>query len=191
MLELRSARPRDAAAMLEIYRPSVEQSGISFEFEVPSEDEFAERIRTTLKRFPWLVAIGQQQDSATATTSAADSMLGYAYSGPHRARDAYQWSCEVSAYVVSSAHRLGVGRRLYQELFARLEAQGYRNAYAGITLPNDPSQAFHAALGFQPIGVYPRVGWKLGQWRDVAWWGLELGEKEERPARRVSDLGLT
>jgi phosphinothricin acetyltransferase len=103
-------------------------------------------------------------------------VVGYAYGGPHRERAAYNWTVEVSAYVDRDAQRSGVGRRLYTELFDRLKQGGYRLLVAGITLPNEASVGIHEALGFERVGVYKNIGFKNGQWYDVGWWQLDLGE---------------
>ncbi|RMF81859.1 MAG: N-acetyltransferase family protein, partial [Planctomycetota bacterium] len=107
---------------------------------------------------------------------------GYAYASPHRVRAAYQWSVEVSAYVHEEARGRGVGRKLYAALFEALRRLGYVNAYAGVTLPNDASERFHAACGFEPVGIYRRVGYKAGAWHDVAWSQLRLQEPADPPA---------
>ena len=109
-------------------------------------------------------------------------VLGYAYASGHRARAAYQWCVEVSVYVHPDARRGGIARRLYTELFERLREQGFYNAYAGITLPNPASVGFHEAMGFRPIGVYPKIGYKFGRWHDVGWWSLRLRDDDEEPA---------
>jgi phosphinothricin acetyltransferase len=106
-------------------------------------------------------------------------IVGYAYGGPHRERAAYNSTVEVSAYIDRSLHRTGLGRRLYEELFERLRSQGFRLLVAGITLPNDASVGIHEALGFERVGIYKNIGFKNGEWWDVGWWQLDLGE----PAR--------
>jgi phosphinothricin acetyltransferase len=121
----------------------------------------AERIRAA---HVWLVA---ERDG---------KVVGYAYGGRHRDRAAYDRTTEVSAYVDRSAQRTGLGRRLYEELFERLRAKGFRLLVAGITLPNDASVGIHEALGFEPVGVYKNVGFKNGEWWDVGWWQLDLGD---------------
>jgi L-amino acid N-acyltransferase YncA len=121
------------------------------------------RIEATLANWPWLVCERDRQ------------VLGYAYASRHRERSAYQWSCDVSVYVSASYRRVGIGRALYRSLFELLKLQGFRNAYAGITLPNPASVGLHESLGFKPIGVYQDVGYKLGAWHDVGWWELHLG----------------
>jgi len=161
--ELRRASPEDAAEVLEIYRPLVEESAVSFETAVPTVEEMAERIARSLSRWQWLVAVRDGR------------VLGYAYGSQHRARAAYRWSVEVSAYVHPAGRRQGLGRALYLRLFDDLARLGYCNAYAGITLPNDASVALHRGVDFEPIGVFRRVGRKFGRWHDVAWF--------ERPLR--------
>ena len=154
---LRLARASDAAAVADIYRPAVTERATSFELEAPDATEMSRRIAACLERTPWLVAEEKGR------------VLGYAYAGPHRTRAAYQWSVEVSAYVDENAHRRGVGRALYEALFRVLVLQGFRNAYAGITLPNAASDGFHRSLGFTRVGVFRKVGFKLDKWHDVAW----------------------
>lgn len=159
---LRVATEHDAAEIAAIYAPHVCEGHASFELVAPSPSEMSARIQQTQRTHPWLVDHGP------------DGVLGYAYAGLHRARAAYQWSCEVSVYVRLDTHRRGVARRLYAGLFEVLVRQGYYNAYAGVTLPNDKSVAFHEAMGFTPVGVYRNIGFKQGTWRDVGWWQLEL-----------------
>jgi phosphinothricin acetyltransferase len=103
-------------------------------------------------------------------------VVGYAYGGPHRSRAAYNWTVEVSAYVDRATQRSGIGRELYLALFERLKQRGFRLLVAGITLPNDASVGIHEALGFERVGVYKNVGYKAGQWWDVGWWQLDMGE---------------
>ena len=159
---IRPARHDDAEAMLDIYRPCVQHTTISFETEVPDADAFRTRIDKAQSRWTWLVA---QIDGCCA---------GYAYASMYRERAAYRYSCETSAYVAPGFHRRGVGTRLYAALFERLAALGYCNAYAGIALPNEASVALHRAVGFAPVGVFERAGWKFDGWHDVSWWQRRL-----------------
>jgi phosphinothricin acetyltransferase len=161
---LRAATPTDAGAVLEIYRPSIEGSATSFEVVVPPVEEIASRIAKSLARWHWLVAERHGR------------VLGYAYGTEHRARAAYRWSVEVSAYVHPDGRGQGIGRALYLRLFDELAQRGYCQAFAGIVLPNDASVALHRAVGFTPIGVFRRVGRKLGRWHDVAWYERPLRE---------------
>ena len=157
MPTIRLAELLDGPIGAEIYRPAVTARATSFELAAPDGEEMSHRIATSLQRLPWLVA------------QEGDSVIGYAYASPHRTRAAYQWSVEVSAYVDEGAHGRGVGRALYEALMRVLVVQGYRNAYAGITVPNDASEGFHRGLGFTHVGVFRHVGFKLGRWHDVLW----------------------
>lgn len=176
-MQIRLATTDDAAAIATIYAPFVTDSSISFEVRAPDTAEMASRIAHKLPRFPWLVA---EENGA---------VVGYAYAGPHRERAAYAWSVEVSVYMIEAARRHGVARRLYETLFDLLRRQGFRTAYAGITLPNPASVGFHEALGFTAVGVYRNVGWKQGRWHDVGWWELPLGGNEPAaPLKALDEL---
>jgi phosphinothricin acetyltransferase len=169
-VEIRDADPdRDAAACAEIYAPFVARTAISFEDQSPGEAEMARRIADISSRFPWLVA---ELDGAVA---------GYAYASAHRERAAYRWAVDVAVYVRSARQRRGIGRALYETLFERLAAQGFRVACAGITLPNPASVALHETLGFGPVGVYRQIGYKLGVWHDVAWYQRPLATAGSAP----------
>jgi phosphinothricin acetyltransferase len=154
---IRTATEADAPALLEIYRPYVESTAVSFETVAPTVDEFSARIAKSVAGWQWLVA---ERDGRC---------VGYAYGGLHRERAAYRWSAEVSAYVQPDHHRQGIGRALYTRLLDELARKGYCSAYAAITLPNDGSIALHRGVGFEPIGVFRSVGRKFGRWHDVAW----------------------
>ncbi|CAN5691471.1 GNAT family N-acetyltransferase [soil metagenome] len=162
---IRLAEVRDGPELAEIYRPAVTDNSTSFEVDPPDEDEIARRAAKCMERTPWLV---YERDGR---------VLGYAYAGTHRERAAYQWSVEVSAYVHHDAHRQGIGRALYGSLFAALVVQGFRNAYAGVTLPNAASVALHLSLGFTPVGVYRGIGYKFGAWHDVGWFERALAPR--------------
>ncbi|HXE45994.1 MAG TPA: arsinothricin resistance N-acetyltransferase ArsN1 family B [Conexibacter sp.] len=160
---IRDADPaRDAQACAAIYAPFVLDSPVSFEEQAPDAAAFAGRIEKVAATYPWLVA---ERDG---------DVVGFAYGAPHRERAAYRWAADVSVYIDGAARRQGVGRALYEALFARLRAQRLRVACAGITLPNAASVALHESLGFEPVGVYRDIGWKAGGWRDVGWWRLAL-----------------
>lgn len=160
---VRPATIDDAPACVAIYAPYVRDTTITFEAEVPTVAEMATRIDKVQAAYEWLVL---ETDNA--------GVIGYAYAGEFKSRAAYRWSVETSVYLASSQRGGGGGRLLYTELLRRLAARGYRRAFAGITLPNDASIAFHHAFGFTDAGVFRRVGWKLNEWRDVAWLQADL-----------------
>ena len=163
------AAPEDADGIADIYLPYVRDTAISFETVAPSAHEMRSRLTTTLARLPWLVVTD------------GGRVKGYAYASPHRARDAYRWSVDVSLYLDSSIHRRGYGRRIYTALLNLLGAQGYINAFAGIALPNPASVGLHESLGFNRIGVFDSVGFKNDTWWDVGWWHRRLAELPPRP----------
>jgi L-amino acid N-acyltransferase YncA len=165
---IRTLQEADAPAMLAIYRHYVEATAISFEEEVPSIEDYAARVGKYVAGWAGVVA------------EVDGRVTGYAYGSSHRERAAYRWSVETTVYVAPGAQRSGVGRRLYGALLPMLADAGYCNAYAGVALPNDASVALHRAVGFQPIGTLPRVGYKFERWHDVAWFHLPL--REQPPA---------
>ena len=166
---IRLATLDDAPAIAAIYRPIVESTPISFETVAPDADEIRRRIHEVLGAHVWLVC---ERDGVVA---------GYAYASKHRARAAYQWSVDTSVYVDDRFRRRGVGHALYLSLLAVLSAQGYANAFAGITLPSPASVGLHERVGFTPLGVYRRVGYKLGAWHDVGWWQRPLDRSDAVP----------
>jgi len=163
MAGVRVATENDAAAVAAIYDPYVRETAISFEEIPPSPIEMSARIRKTLATHPFLVF----EDG--------DSVVAYAYASPHRDRAAYRWSADVAIYAAREMHRRGVGRALYASLLEILGRQGFHAAFAGITLPNANSVGLHEAMGFEHVGTYAEVGFKLGNWRDVGWWQCRIG----------------
>jgi L-amino acid N-acyltransferase YncA len=164
-LRIRRATEGDAAALAAIYRPYVEKTATSFETVPPAADEMRERIAKSLAHWDWLVA------------EEGGHCVGYAYGSSHRARAAYRYSVEVSAYLQPSHQQQGLGKRLYTALFDSLAVRGYCNALAGIALPNEPSVRLHRSVGFEPIGVFHAVGRKFGRWHDVAWYERRLRDE--------------
>ena len=169
-MKIRSADPaRDAARCAAIYRPFVERTAVSFEERPPSDREFAARINQITQTHAWLVADDGGQ------------LLGFAYGSPHRERAAYRWAADVAVYVDPNHYRRGIGKTLYQALFGLLQKQRVCVLCAGVTLPNEASVALHESLGFVPVGVYRKIGYKLGRWHDVGWWQLALRPQSDAP----------
>jgi len=177
-MSIRVATADDAASIQAIYAPIVEHTFISFEMQPPSIEEMRRRIATTLPALPWLVHLDN-----------SGQVAGYAYAGRHGERQAYQWSVNVSVYLRDDTRGKGVGRRLYEALLPMLTTLGYYQAFAGIALPNPASVALHESLGFVPLGIYRNVGHKLGAWRDVGYWQLELRSPAMHTPDPPSPLG--
>jgi L-amino acid N-acyltransferase YncA len=160
---IRVASAEDAEAILDIYAPFCLPEAIaSFEYVPPSCEEMRKRITSTLAKYPWLVY------------EVDNKVVGYASASQYNVRPAYDWSVTVSIYLHETARGLGVGRKLYTELFEILRKQNFFNAYAGITIPNPASLGLHKSMGFVEVGLTPNVGYKAGQWLDVALLCLEL-----------------
>ncbi|MEA5569711.1 arsinothricin resistance N-acetyltransferase ArsN1 family B [Calothrix sp. UHCC 0171] len=166
---IRLASKNDAATIQAIYAPFCENSPATFETKAPTLEEMNHRISKIMQKYPWLVYESNQE------------VVGYVYAAPHHERTAYQWSVNVSVYIHEKARRQGIGRALYTSLFELLKIQGFYNAYAGITQPNQASMNLHRSLGFQEVGIYRNVGYKCGNWHDVIWLELPLQEPRENP----------
>ena len=167
---IRMITENDADEVLEIYKPFVLNTIITFEYDVPSREEFLQRIKTATAQYPWLVCLN------------GNKIIGYSYAGVHRYRSAYQWSCESTVYLLPQFHRKGIARILYETLFSLLRIQGYINVYAGVSLPNEKSVGFHRSLGFREIGIYEKIGFKFGKWHDVEWFQFQLQEHNQNPS---------
>lgn len=172
-ITLRAARPDDAGGLLDIYSWYVENTTVTFEYEVPSVEEFAGRIARTLTMYPYLVA---ERDGR---------LLGYAYAGRFRERAAYRWSCEVSVYVRRDCHRMGIGRMLYSELERYLRLQNVSSMQACISHPNRESIKFHSSLDFERVARFSKCAWKMGRWVDVVWMQKILQESDGAPSEFV------
>jgi L-amino acid N-acyltransferase YncA len=167
LMLVRPATGSDAAKCLDIYRPYVLDTPLTFEVEVPTVQEMAARILAAQERHEWLIL------------EVDGSVAGYGYAQQLDSRAAYRWSVELSVYLEQDEVSSGGGRTLYDELLSRLARRGFRRAFGCIVQPNDASNALHEALEFEPVGHFRRVGWKLGAWHDVQWWQLDLGAADD------------
>ena len=162
---IRPAELRDVPAMLAVYAPYVEETAVSFEYDVPAQEEFCARLERVQSFYPWL-AVEQE-----------GRVLGYAYAGAPWERSAYRWCAEVSIYLHESIHGRGIGRQLYAVLEDILKKQGYRVAYALITTENRGSVAFHERLGYVYHSTFEDCGYKMGRWLGVIWLQKRLNPK--------------
>lgn len=186
-MNIRIAAESDAEKILAIYAPYVKQTAITFEYEVPSVEEFAGRIRHTLERYPYLAA------------EEGGKILGYAYAGPFHAREAYDWAVETSIYVDQGRKGAGIGGRLHRALEAVLKEQGILNMNACIAYPapedeylTKNSVEFHAHLGYRRVGEFYQCGYKFGRWYNMVWMEKHIGEhtphqERPRPLRAVRE----
>lgn len=175
-IKIRTASIKDAKGLLEIYTPYVEKTAITFEYDVPSLEEFRSRIQNTLKKYPYLLA---EQNG---------EILGYAYTGPFVGRAAYGWSAEVSIYLREDKRKMGIGRKLYTALETVSKAQNILNLNAciGYTeteddhLTND-SFLFHSHMGYTLVGEFHKCGYKFGNWYSMIWMEKIIGEHGSEP----------
>ena len=156
-MKLRLANINDAQDILNIYKPYVKNTTITFEYDVPSLDEFKNRISTISENFPYIVC------------EIDDAIVGYAYASKYRGRAAFNWTVELSIYVNENYHNHKVSHKLYSSLLDILKIQGVYNAYACITIPNEKSKKFHDKFGFNLVGTFTNSGYKFGKWIDVIW----------------------
>lgn len=174
-MNIRLAKKSDAAALLAIYAPYVENTAITFEYEVPTIEDFANRIEKTLGKYPFLVA---EEDGL---------ILGYAYASTYYARAAYDWAVELSVYVSQDTRGKGVGSKLYDELEGLLDRMGYMHFLACISLPNEDSLAFHAKRGYQQVAHFPKIGYKFERWHDIVWLQKSL-DKQAGPIKLLKEM---
>ena len=178
-ITIRLAHPEDAAALVEVYAPYVLHTAITYEYEVPSAEEFAGRISGTLQKYPYLLA------------ERGGEVLGYAYAGAFSRRRAADWSVETSIYIKNTAHGLGLGRRLYEALENILREQGILNLAAAIAAPvggddeylTRNSINFHSHMGYEFVGEFQKNGHKFGRWYNLVWMEKHLGEHRENHPR--------
>lgn len=156
-MSIRAATEADVPAMLAIYGEFVKNTAVSFEYQVPGEAEFTERLHSHIAQYPWLVYEENHR------------VLGYAYAGRAFERAAYAWNAEISCYLAPQIRRRGIGRELYARIEEILRTQGVRKVFAVITSANDASLAFHRAIGYHDAARFSEVGYKLGRWYDVLW----------------------
>ena len=156
-MPIRIATEADIPAMLEIYRPYVENTTYSFEYDVPCRKTFTQRFYDHIQQFPWLV---WEEEGV---------VRGYAYAGAPWERAAYRWCAEISIYLHESIHGQGIGRQLYTAIEQILEKQGYRVVYALVTSENTGSVAFHERLGYRTRATFTDCGYKMGRWLGVTW----------------------
>lgn len=173
-INLRIASPDDAEELLQVYSHYVKNTSITFEWEVPSVEEFKNRITTTLKKFPYIVAENNNQ------------IIGYAYASPFKARAAYQWATETSIYVHKDFQHQGIGKLLLSKLEELLAVQNILNVNACIAYPETEdeyltknSAKFHEKMGYRLVGEFHKCGYKFNRWYNMIWMEKHIGEHTE------------
>lgn len=173
---IRNAKLDDAAILLEIYRPYVEKTAISFEYVVPSLEEFINRMNKVKQRYPYIVA---EKDG---------EIVGYAYASTFHSRAAFDWCVETTVYVREGHRKSGIGKKLYRALEEALSKQNVLNLYACIAYTEKPDEhlnnnsvEFHEHFGYRLIGIFEKCGYKFGRWYDMVWMEKQIGEHKDNP----------
>jgi len=183
-ISIRFAKPEDAKELLKIYAYYVTDTAISFETEVPSEEEFKLRIEEVLKSYPFIVACKD------------DEILGYAYLHSFVGRKAYELSAETTIYLNPDKKKMGIGKKLYSVLEDIAKEQNITNLYSCIGYVdkedeylNNNSVQFHEHIGFRMVGKFENCGHKFGRWYHMVWMEKIIGEhKEIREFIRFKDI---
>ena len=179
--KIRLAREGDYDSILEIYAPFITDTVITFEYEVPTKDEFAKRIKDIQIKYPWLIC------------EVDGNVVGYAYASKFNERSAYDWSVDFSIYIKQEFQGRKLGKALYFALLEVLKLQGYFNAYAGVTIPNLKSEGLHQSFGFKETGTFHNAGFKFGDWYNVKWFELKIQEHTLKPLKpkTIADVNNT
>lgn len=178
---IRLADKDDASSILQIYAPYITGTAITFECEVPTVEAFSDRMKNIQRVYPWLVC------------EIDDHIAGYAYASRYMERQAYDWSADFSIYINPQYHGKRIGKSLYFSLIEILKLQGYYNIYSAVTMPNIKSESLHESFGFNEIGIFRNVGYKLGGWHDVKWYVLKINEHIQSPVKpkKINEIADT
>ena len=171
--KIRQVQLSDAEQILKVYAPFITDTCISFEYVVPSVEEFAQRIAGISAEYPYIVL---EEDG---------EIVGYAYAHRYLERVAYSWDVEVTIYLAPKVQGKGLGVVLYDALEKLLALQNIKNLYSCITGDNVHSIEMHRSMGYELIGTFPKAGFKHDRWLDVVWMAKTIGEKESAPLEVV------
>lgn len=167
-MALRFVNPSDALSLLHIYEQSI-HTPITFEYVLPTQEEFVQRIEDITAVYPYLV----WEENGI--------ICGYAYAHRFKERSAYQWGVELSVYIDNQYQSMGIGKKLYTALIALLKLQGIEMLYSGVTMPNEKSEKLHLSMGFKSSCIFHNAGYKCGSWYDVQWFECLIGELTDKP----------
>lgn len=173
---IRLAEKQDIPEILEIYSPFILNTSVTFEEEIPTAESFWERMQGIMADLPFLVCVIDGR------------IAGYAYASGYRSRASYRWTREVSVYIHPRFQRKRVGHALYTSLNEMVRFQGIANLLAIITMPNEPSVAFHEYFGYKKCAEFSKVGYKLNQWQNVGWFELFIQDENTPPKERLLPL---
>ena len=168
-MRIRDARDEDADGIAAIYNDAVLHTTAIWNDTVVDADN----------RRSWIAARQAQRYPVLVAVDDADDVIGYASFGDWRAFDGYRFTVEHSVYVRSDQRGGGIGSALLVELIQRARDLGKHVIVAGIDASNTGSIRVHERLGFDHVGLLPRVGTKFGRWLDLAFLQLVLDDREQ------------
>lgn len=170
---IRFATVNDSREILKIYKQYID-TPITFEYVLPTEEDFKERVKSIISQYPYLVY------------EEGGKIIGYAYASRYKERSAYQWGAELSIYIDSNFTSKGIGKILCLKLIELLKLQEVRTVYGCVTLPNEKSEKLQISLGFKKVGIYHNAGYKCDKWRDVAWFEKVIATCDKNPKDFIS-----
>lgn len=173
-MNIRIAIPEDAEKIFHIYKYYVDNTTATFEYVCPTVEDFSNKIRNTLIRYPYIVA---EEDG---------EIKGYAYASEFRPRAAYDWCAETTIYIDAECKSKGIGTMLYNELEKYLKMQNILNLNACIAYPNEASENFHKKCGYKKVAHFTKCGFKLGEWVDMIWMEKHIGEHKDNPEKVIN-----
>ena len=174
---VRMARPEDAQAMADIFRPYVLETAVAFEYNPPGAEHFRTLMEDRMRKYPFLV------------TEEDGQVTGYLYVSPFKARPAYDWAIETSIYIRQDCKGRGYGRLLHDRMEELLKRQNILSMYACIAYTEvedqyleNHSKRFHAHMGYELTATFPKCGYKFDKWYDIIWMHKEIAPHVDRPA---------
>lgn len=180
-INIRMATPDDASDLLDIYAPYVLKTGVTFEYDVPSEEAFRERIKAVLKKYPYLIALRENR------------IVGYAYAQELGERAAFSHSVETAIYLSQRERGKGTGSLLYCALENILKRQNVTNLYAAVSYREredetitHASPLFHLACGYRKAAHFRQCGYKFGRWYDIVWYEKHIADHADEPPAFIS-----
>ncbi|UUI03551.1 GNAT family N-acetyltransferase [Oceanobacillus jeddahense] len=164
---IREATSKDLMDILEIYNDAILHTTAVYTYKPQTlEDRQAWYKQKRDAGYPILVS---EHDGKVA---------GFATFGPFRDWPAYKYSIEHSVYVGNEYQKKGIASALMWEIITIAREREYMTMIAGIDAENEKSIAMHEKFDFVHAGTIKNVGFKFNQWRDLAFYQLELNGPE-------------
>ncbi|MFV0363442.1 MAG: GNAT family N-acetyltransferase [Suipraeoptans sp.] len=177
-MQIRLAQENDVEAIQTVYQEYIDTT-VTFDYELPTIEESLSKLKNISKDYPYIVA------------EESGKIIGFAYAHRFMERYAYQWGAELTVYVSRTAVSKGIGKSMYCTLIDILQLLGIRTVYGCVTIPNKNSERLHESLGFKRNAYFSNAGYKLGMWRDMAWFEKQINtyQDESAPIKSIGEIG--